>query len=55
MASCEIFKENKDKIVPEERGLLKFVLEYYDGTLFNMAKKLNGESQFAGSALEKSL
>ena len=53
--TCEVFLENKEKIVPEEQALLKYVLEYYDGTLFNMAKKLNGESQFAGSALEKSL
>jgi hypothetical protein len=53
--TCEIFRENKDKIVPEERGLLKFVLDYYDGTLFNKAKKLNGESHFAGSALEKGM
>ena len=53
--TCEIFRENKDKIVPKERGLLRFVLEYYDGTLFNIAKKLNGESHFAGSVLEKSL
>lgn len=53
--TCEIFRENKDIIAREERGLLKFVLEYYDGTLFNLAKKLNGESIYAGSALEKSL
>lgn len=53
--TCETFRENKEQIVPQERSLLKFVLEYYDGTLFNLAKKLNGESHFAGSALEKSL
>lgn len=53
--TCEIFRENKEKIVPSERGLLRFVMEYYDGTLFNMAKKLNGESHFAGSALEKGI
>ena len=53
--TCEVFLENKEKIVPAEQALLKYVLEYYDGTLFNMAKKLNGESHFAGSALEKGL
>lgn len=53
--TCEIFHENKEKIVPEERGLLKFVLEYYNGTLFNLAKKLNGESHFAGSVLESTI
>lgn len=50
--TCEIFRENKDKIVPEEQGLLNFVLKYYDGTLFNMAKKLNGESAHAGVELQ---
>lgn len=50
--TCEIFLENKHIIVPSERALLKFVLDYYDGTLFKLAKKLNGETQFAGSALE---
>jgi len=50
--TCEVFKENKDKIVPEERSLLKFVLEYYDGTLFQLAKKLNGETKNLGGKLE---
>ena len=53
--TCEIFHANKDKIVPAERGLLGYVLAYYDGSLFNMAKRFNGESHFAGSALEKSI
>lgn len=50
--TCEIFHENKHIIVPAEQGLLKYVLDYYDGTLFRLMKKLNGETQFAGSALE---
>lgn len=50
--TCEMFKENKDKIVPEERSLLKFILDYYDGTLFQLAKKLNGETKNLGGALE---
>ncbi len=49
--TCLIFAENVDKIVPSERGLLKFVLEYYNGTLFKLCKRFNGETQFAGSAL----
>ena len=50
--TCEIFRENKNIIVPAERGLLQFVLDYYNGNLFKLAKKLNGETQFAGDALE---
>ena len=52
---CEEFVQNRNQVLPEERGLLKFVLDYYDGTLFKLCKKLNGESHFAGSALEKSI
>lgn len=51
--TCEIFRENKNIIVPEERDLLKMVMYYYDGTLFNMMKKLNGETKYAGVALEE--
>ena len=47
-----IFKENVDKIVPNERGLLKCILSYYDGSLFRLAKKLNGETMNAGVALK---
>jgi len=42
--TCEIFRENKKIIVPAEHGLLAMVLAYYDGTLFRMCKKLNGET-----------
>lgn len=51
--TCLIFMENKNIIVPSERGLLKFVLEYFDGTLLNLCKKLNGETKYAGVALER--
>lgn len=50
--TCEIFKENKEKIVHEERSLLKFILDYHDGTLFRLCKKLNGETDKPGVALE---
>jgi hypothetical protein len=43
--TCEIFYENALIIVPEERALLKFVLDFYDGTLLRKAKKLNGEDE----------
>lgn len=40
---CHHLKNNSLEVVPEERGLLQFVLEFADGTLFNVAKTLNGE------------
>jgi hypothetical protein len=51
--TCETFKENILQIVPEERGLLDFVIKYYDGTLFYWAKKLNGETDKPGNLLEE--
>jgi len=50
--TCETFKENRDLIVPSELGLLKFVLDFDDGTLFRMAKKFNGETMNHGIILE---
>ena len=50
--TCEIFKENYNIIVPEERGLLKYVLDFYDGTLYKICKKLNKEKMSRGVALE---
>jgi len=40
-------------VVPEERGLLKQVLDYFDGTLYIKMKKLNGEAMHVGVELEK--
>jgi hypothetical protein len=40
---CEMFKQSAIYIVPEEQGLLKYVLDFYDGTLLTLAKRLNGE------------
>lgn len=51
--TAEIFKENKEKIVPEERCLLEQVMKYYDGTLFQLAKKFNGETVYRGGALKE--
>ena len=50
--TCEIFKENKSIIVPGERNLLQFVLDFYNGTLLQKAKQFNGELPFAGGALK---
>lgn len=41
--TCELFKQCCLEIAPEERELLKFVLDYYDGNLLRLAKQLNGE------------
>lgn len=43
--TCIMLKQNALIVAPEERGLLKFVLEFDDGTLMKMSKKLNGESK----------
>lgn len=51
--TCETFQENKDIIVPAERQLLQFVLDFYDGTLLRKCKKFNKESKYAGALLEK--
>lgn len=50
--TAEIFRENKEKIVPEEQCLLEQVMHYYDGTLFQLAKQFNGETHYAGIALK---
>ena len=49
--TCMIFKDNKNIVVPDERGLLYNILSFYDGTLFKLAKKLNGETGYAGGSL----
>ena len=36
-------KDNAIEVAAEERELLKFVLEFDDGTLFKLCKKFNGE------------
>lgn len=50
--TCEIFRENVTIIVPEERALLKCILDFYDGVYFRMAKKFNGEKMTLGIGLE---
>ena len=41
--SCQLLRDNAATVAKEEWGLLDFVLKFYDGTLFNIAKKLNNE------------
>lgn len=43
--ACLTFTEQASSIAPEEWGLLKYVLEFADGTLFKKAKILNGEKE----------
>lgn len=41
--TCHLLRDNALLVSPEERQLLTFVLEFADGTLYKLAKKLNGE------------
>lgn len=43
--ACIHLKENALAVVEEERPLLNFVLQFSDGTLLKIAKKLNGEEE----------
>jgi hypothetical protein len=42
--TCFTLKENSTQVVPAEYGLLEFVLKFADGTLYKLAKSLNGEA-----------
>ncbi len=42
--TCVVFKRDALEIVPEEKDLLAFVLDYYDGTLDKKAALLNNET-----------
>lgn len=41
--TCFTLKENSMQVAPAEYGLLEFVLKFADGTLYKLAKSLNGE------------
>lgn len=41
--TCLLFVENALQIIPEEKPLLQFILDFKDGTLMKKAKILNGE------------
>jgi hypothetical protein len=43
--TCILLKQNALEVVPEERQLLKYVLDFADGTLYKLSKKLNGEAE----------
>jgi len=41
--TCEMMRDNALNIAPEERVLRDFVIDFYEGRLMKLAKKLNGE------------
>lgn len=41
--ACHYLKDNALLVAPEEKPLLQFVLDFADGTLFTLARRLNGE------------
>lgn len=41
--ACIHLKKNALQVVSEEKGLLNFVLQFYDGTLLRLSKKFNNE------------
>ena len=43
--TCQLLIANKEQVDPSEFALLDFVLKFYDGTLFQTAKRLNGEEK----------
>ena len=50
--TCAVFSENALQVVPEERQLLGFVLDFLDGTLLQEARRRNGENLVTGITLE---
>lgn len=51
-ASIHLIK-NAQYVAEEEHALLKYVIAFQDGTLFKLAKELNGEKDFMSPELEK--
>ncbi len=51
--TCMLLRDHALEVVENERGLLQYVLDFYDGTLLLMARKLNGENLKTGIILEK--
>lgn len=41
--TCELFLRSKKEVDKSEWGLLNFIIQFYDGSLMQLAKKLNGE------------
>jgi hypothetical protein len=45
---CEQMRDNSTEVPEEEWALLRFVLDFYDGTLLKLAKTLNNEKEDSG-------
>lgn len=41
--SCEFIRDNALTLPDDQKELIKFVMDFYDDTLLNLAKKLNNE------------
>lgn len=41
--TCEVMRDYAIEVVHEEKELLRYVLDFYDGSLFTKAKQLNNE------------
>jgi hypothetical protein len=41
--TCQMLLSHAHEIIPEEWALLRYVTQFADGTLFKMAKNMNGE------------
>ncbi len=50
--ACLTFIEQSSPIAPTEWGLLKYVLEFADGTLFKIAKRLNNEKDDSSEIIQ---
>jgi hypothetical protein len=50
--ACLTFIEQSSSIAPTEWGLLKYVLEFADGTLFKIAKRLNNEKDDSSEIIQ---
>jgi len=50
--TCDVFARNAHLVVPEERLLLDFVLNFYNGQLLHLSRRMNGENLETGIILE---
>jgi len=46
--TCVVYRDNALNIAPEEKDLLNFILDFYDGTLHKECIKLNEDQDLAG-------
>jgi len=51
--TCQLFMQNALQIHPDEKWLLQFILDFADGSLFKLAKKLNKEISLESPLIKK--